>query len=104
MTRILYTVSCRCPDEGEAARWIAWLRAGHAADVMKGGAASAEIARLDPDDRPGAACQVSYVFPSRAVFDAYIRDHAPRLRAEGLALFPPERGFSYSRLVGEIAE
>lgn len=104
MSRILYTVSCRCPDEDAAARWIAWLRGGHAADVMKGGAVSAEIAKLDPDGQPGAACQVRYIFPSRALFDAYIRDHAPRLRAEGLALFPPERGFVYGRSVGEIAE
>lgn len=38
----------------------------------------------------------------RACFETYERDHAPRLRAEGLARFPVESGIRYSRSLGEI--
>jgi hypothetical protein len=45
---------------------------------------------------------VRYHFPSREAFAAYERDHAPRLRADGLRRFPPERGVSYRRSVGVV--
>jgi hypothetical protein len=46
--------------------------------------------------------QSRYVFPDRAHLDDYLAHHAPRLRAEGLARFPPERGISMTREIGAI--
>jgi len=48
-----------------------------------------KLVRLD-----GAEVSVRGALPfpiAPAVFAAYERDHAPRLRAEGLRLFPPEK-------------
>ena len=67
---------------------------------------SAEIVEVDPTDgaAPGdARCfEVRYHFPSREAFKAYERDHGPRLREEGMRLFPPEKGVRYRRALGEI--
>ena len=98
-----YIVRCTCKDEALAEEWIAWLRDEHLADVCEAGALHAEVVRLDGG--PGTnttTCEVHYHFASRAAFNAYQRDHAPRLRAEGLKRFPTERGVSYSRSVGEV--
>jgi len=96
---IAYTVRCTFPDEATADEWVAWLRREHLADVMKGGARSAQIIRLDGTS---TACEVRYLFASRAAFATYEREHAPALREEGLRRFPLERGLSYERSVGEI--
>ena len=93
-----YTVRCTFETEAVAHEWIAWLRNGHLADVLAAGAVDAEVVRPD-----GAAIQaeVRYHFASREAFVVYERDHAPRLRAEGLKRFPPERGLIYERFTGE---
>lgn len=96
---IAYTVRCTFTDAAVADEWIDWLRAEHLKDVLDGGADEATVVRLD--GRP-TVCEVIYRFGSREVFDAYERDHAPRLRAEGLARFPLDRGLAYERSVGEI--
>lgn len=69
--------------------YMAWL-AGHV-DEMLGlpGFIDAEIAtRLDPPPASGrfAAC-VRYRLHNPAAWDTYLRDHAPRMRAAGLARF-----------------
>jgi hypothetical protein len=101
-----YTVYTTFSDPQLADQWLRWLRGGHIAEVMKGGASDAEIIELDPapDGPPGRtrAFEVRYHFPSRESFAAYERDHAPRLRAEGLKLFPVERGVSYRRSTGNL--
>jgi hypothetical protein len=74
--------------------FVAWLVNGHLADVCAAGARSGEI--IVRDD--GLVVESRYVFASRAAFADYERDHAPRLRAEGLALFP--RGLGYQRSTG----
>jgi len=101
MTAIAYTVAATFPDPEIADAWLRWLRDGHIAAVLTGGATSAEIVALDA---PPLAYEVHYRFPSREVFDCYEKDHAPRLRAEGLRLFPLERGISYRRSVGVITD
>ncbi len=92
---LLYTVAIT--DAGAAAAWLRWLREGHVADVLAGGAVAAEIVQMD-----GAAhsYEVRYRFPSREAFARYEAEHAPRLRAEGLRLFPVDKGVSYRRTVG----
>ena len=99
MSGIAYTVKCTSADEEKTAAWLAWLRGGHMQEVIASGASSAEIIRID--GTPGTY-EVRYIFPDRRTYDSYIREHAPRLRADGLKRFPPEDGFSYDRTTGEI--
>jgi 8-oxo-dGTP pyrophosphatase MutT (NUDIX family) len=93
----VYTVGATFTEQAVADEWLAWLNGGHIAEVLAGGACDAEIVALE-----GAtiAYEVRYHFPSRHAFAVYERDHAPRLRAEGLRLFPPERGVTYRRGTG----
>jgi hypothetical protein len=69
--------------------------------VLAGGATAAEVVALD---QPAHAYEVRYRFHSREAFDRYERETAPRLRAEGLQLFPPERGIAYRRSVGVVTD
>lgn len=96
---IAYTVTCTFDDPSVAVEWLDWLEIEHLADVCEAGALSADVVRLDGDP---VTCAVRYRFASREAFDAYERDHAPRLRAEGLERFPLERGLAYARSVGEV--
>jgi hypothetical protein len=99
---IAYTVLC-CFDNREVAyEWIAWLRDGHLAEVCAAGALDAEVIQLDNGEDSIVRCEVRYHFASRESFAAYERDHAPRLRAEGLKRFPPERGVHYQRTLGDV--
>ncbi len=82
-----YTVTCTFPDDATRDAWLAWLRDGHLADVLDG-------------DPPRA--EARYTFADRAAFEAYERDHAPRLRADGLARFPPGGGLAYARTTGRF--
>lgn len=95
-----YTVACRF--EGEPAdlvtAWLAWLIPGHLDDVLAAGAQAAEVVQID-DDVPHF--EIRYQFESRAAFQAYERDHAPRLRADGLSRFPLESGLSFRRTTGQ---
>jgi hypothetical protein len=102
---IAYTVQCRIEKAEKAAEWLNWLRGGHIADVLAGGAESAEIVQMDRE--PGEAdhvFEIRYRFASRETYEHYIAHHAPALRAEGLKRFPPEDGFSYKRSVGEFID
>ena len=76
MSAIRYTVAVSFPDDETAERWLTWMRAGHAAEVLTGGATAAEIVRMDG---PVIDYEVRYRFPSREAFDRYEREHAPRL-------------------------
>lgn len=106
MTAIAYTVIVTIADEARAKEWLGWLRDGHIADVMAGGAVRAEIVRLDGNDDSPNACvrtyEIRYRFDNRGKFEEYLETHAPRLREDGLKRFPPEAGFTYRRTTGEI--
>ena len=101
-----YTVAATFEDDRIAQEWIAWLRDEHLADVCAAGALDAEVIRCDGANAGAAKsqsrCEARYHFSSRAAFEAYVRDHAPRMRAEGLKRFPPERGITYDRATGEV--
>jgi hypothetical protein len=101
MSTLVYTVAVTFEDPALAEEWLRWLREGHIADVLAGGATDAEVIRWDG---PGLSYEVRYHFPSRDAFERYEKDHAPRLRAEGLQRFPVERGVTYRRQVGLVAE
>ena len=97
--QLSYTVAAEFNDEQMAQAWLNWLRGGHIAQVIAGGATTAEIVHLDGEPN---RYEVRYDFPSREVFEDYERDHAPRLRAEGAALFPSEKGVVYRRTTGVV--
>ncbi len=93
----VYDVECTFTNAEVAAEWQHWLTSQHLQDVCAAGAQSAELVRFDGEPLRYAT---RYHFASRAAFETYEREHAPRLRAEGLERFPLERGLSYSRRTG----
>jgi len=104
-----YAVTATFDEARVADEWIAWLRDGHIADVQLGGALNAEVVRRDPDPlgATGASSgavvlEVRYRFASRESFDCYVREFAPKLRAEGAAKFPIERGVRQQRAMGVV--
>lgn len=94
-----YAVACEFDNAETAQEWVDWLEREHLAEVCQAGALSAEIIRMDGDT---IRYEVHYRFRSRAAFDIYEREHAPRLRAQGLRLFPLELGLRYARSTGEV--
>jgi hypothetical protein len=101
MNKLYYAVNASMPEPGMAGEYIAWLNGGHAAEVVRGGALTAMVVRLD--DAPGGPARVmtAYTFESRQAFARYERETAPRLRAEGVQKFGT-RGVGFERLVGEV--
>lgn len=76
-------------DTAVRADYLAWLRA-HVDEIRAlAGFTGAECFEvLDPAPAPGrfALC-VQYRLADAAALEAYLRDHAPRLRADGVARF-----------------
>lgn len=100
---IRYTVTATLPTQALRDKYTAWLRDAHLQDVINAGADSAEMVLLDADPgEPPHRVQSSYRFTDRTAFDRYVNEKAPALRAEGLALFGPDTGVSFSRSIGEI--
>ncbi len=96
---LAYTVAVTFEDATLAEEWLRWLREGHIAEVLAGGATRADIVEMDG---PGRSFEVRYLFPSREAFANYEVEHAPRLRADGLKRFPRERGVTYRRSTGAV--
>ena len=94
-----YTVTLTFTDPSIAVKWLAWMRDEHAAQVVQAGAQNAEIIKID-----GVLirCEARYSFACRSDFERYVRDHAPRLREEGLRHFPATREIQYERSCGEV--
>jgi hypothetical protein len=104
MPEILYTVRATCRDVQQRGRFLSWLTPGHVLQVKAGGASAVRIVLPDRESEAGpATVETQYVFPSRKVFEGYLRDHAPALRADALQHFPPESGVTFARQVAEIA-
>lgn len=96
-TGFSYTVTAEFDAPAVAAEWVAWLREGHLAEVLEGGALEAAVIQLGP-----LQFQARYGFSDAAAFAKYEQEHAPRLRAEGLRKFPATRGVRMSRASGEV--
>lgn len=92
-----YSVLADFDDPAVAEEWVHWLVDGHLDDVVKAGAQAAELVRWGP-----LRLESRYRFESPEAFATYERDHAPKLRAEGLQKFPPSRGIRMTRSTGEI--
>lgn len=105
MPEILYTVRATCRDVQQRGRFLSWLTPDHVLAVKAGGATAVRIVLPLPDraNDPSAVVETQYVFPSRKAFDAYLRDHAPALRADAMKHFPSESGVTFARQVAEIA-
>ncbi len=104
MSQIEYGVIAELPDEATAREYIAWLtEGGHVGEVVSGGALVGDVVRLDPEgEGAGVRVMSRYRFGSRKDYERYVERDAPRLRADGLARFGPERGITMRRVVGEV--
>lgn len=98
----IYAVIATLPDESTARQYIDWLTDGHVRAVLEGGAAEATVTRLHTERDEPARVESRYRFASRAAFEAYERDHAPALRADGVARFGGRAGVSFARWTGEL--
>ena len=94
-----YVVRCTLHRREAIEEFLAWLRDKHIADVCAAGAESGFVVVLDG---PDPALEAHYRFASRAAFDTYIRDEAPRLRDEGAAVAARVGGVTFARTSGEI--
>lgn len=97
-----YTVTADFDDPAVAAEWVAWLEGGHLAEVIAAGALEAVLLRHVPTATAPLRFEARYRFADAAAFARYEQEHAPTLRAEGLAKFPASRGVHLSRSMGEI--
>lgn len=96
---IAYSVTCTFQNESLAREWLEWIESEHLGGVIAAGAIDAEVVILDGNPM---RCETRYHFASREEFNIYEREHAPRLRNEGLKKFPLTRGMSYVRSMGEV--
>ncbi len=96
---IAYSVTCTFQNESLAREWLEWIESEHLGEVIAAGAIDAEVVILDGNPM---RCEARYHFASREQFNIYEREHAPRLRNEGLKKFPLTRGMSYVRSMGEV--
>lgn len=99
---IAYTVHAEFDSLDVASEWVRWLQDGHLAEVLQGGATRAAVVRLEPVEGHQLRFEARYRFPSMQVFQRYEKEFAPKLRAEGLAKFPPGRGVRMTRSLGEV--
>jgi len=100
-----YAVVAACPTGAIAAEYLEWLtEGGHLQAVRDAGALTAQAVRLDPPpNAPPKPIRVMslYTFESRHAFEQYEREHAPRLRAEGVEKFG-DSGITFTREHGEV--
>lgn len=96
-----YTVVATFPGPELAREYVEWLEDGHIDAVIRGGAHSAMIVRVIDPPTP-IRVEVRYIFSNQQVFDTYLAQHAPALRAQGLKRFPAERGIRFERTLGAV--
>jgi hypothetical protein len=98
MSSVVYEVAACFKEQSTADAWVAWLLSEHIADVVSAGADRGRVVKLD---EPTLSYVAQYEFASPAALAAYLAQHAPRLRAEGLKRFPLEQ-VQYARRSGLI--
>ncbi|MCA9310538.1 MAG: DUF4286 family protein [Phycisphaerales bacterium] len=93
------------PDPRTLETYVAWLtEGGHVQAVLDGGAAHATVTRLHPGPDGALKVESRYLFASHSDFDRYEREHAPALRADGVARFGNTPGVSFSRWTGDLVQ
>jgi antibiotic biosynthesis monooxygenase (ABM) superfamily enzyme len=83
---VIYEVTLHARAE-IADAYLAWLREHVVAMLGLPGFEGAELHALDAGSADERGWCVRYRLGDRAALDAYLRDHAPRMRAEGIARF-----------------
>lgn len=78
---MIYTVRIDFDDATLRDDFARWLRERHIGDVLSAGADDAMLTMV----KDAVAIEMRYTFASREAFATYERDHAPRLRADGIA-------------------
>ena len=100
MSAVLYEVTLRVAP-GIADAVGDWLQAHVAEMVTLPGFLDASIARQrEPEDTDAVIYCCTYRLRDADALAAYLRDHAPRMRADGLARFPV--GFAAQRRVSDV--
>ena len=100
MSAVLYEVTLRARP-AIATEFAQWLHAHVAEMLALPGFLDARISRqLQPEDADAAVYCCHYRLRDAAALDDYLREHAPRMREDGLRRFPD--GFTAQRRVLEI--
>lgn len=100
---IEYSVYVSFQDEALAVEWLAWMRHGHVKAVCEAGAIRAELFSVQ-NDRAGKHYVARYIFKSENDFKHYEEYAAPKLRSEGLKMFPVEMGVTYQRSTARMIQ
>lgn len=95
-----YSVIATFDDPSLIESWCDWLRREHFAEVCAAGASDACLVERRVVAGEPPCFEARYRFADPFAFDVYEREHAPRLRDEGLRRFP--KGIRYRRTSGEI--
>ncbi|HEV2606717.1 MAG TPA: DUF4286 family protein [Xanthomonadaceae bacterium] len=83
---VIYEVTLHARAE-IADAYLAWLREHIAAMLALQGFEGAELHALDAGSADEHGWCVRYRLRDRAALNAYLHDHAPRMRAEGIERF-----------------
>jgi hypothetical protein len=79
---IAYEVRASPVDAATASDWRGWMAQSHLNDVLSTG-----IVREATLEQDGAVFRAVYTFRCRHDYERYLDEHAPRLRADGVARF-----------------
>lgn len=101
-----YVVRLAFEDARVYDAYVSWLRDSHVGDVCASGARDADLLVMDVTPGEPFVVESHYRFVSRDAYEKYEREHAPRLRAQGLAELArlgvePGRGVSIHRATGK---
>ena len=99
MSAVVYEVTLRVRP-AIAIAYRAWLDDHVREIVALPGFLDARVSRVVPDEADAVVLCCHYRLSGAAAFDAYLRDHAPRLREDGLRRFGD--GFTATRRVLEV--
>ncbi len=85
---IIYNVTINV-DESIQQSWLKWMQNKHINDVLATGLfTNAKMVKvLVEEEMGGVTYAVQYFTDSRSKLEDYYKNHAPRLRQEGLQLF-----------------
>ena len=85
---IIYNVTINV-DESIHSAWLKWMQHKHINDVLKTGLfTKAKLVKvLVEEEMGGTTYAVQYFTDSKEKLENYYKNHAPRLREEGLSLF-----------------